>query len=141
MTAARNYGDEPSFADMIRADRFAAVKSAATEQRTTTATRELFALTWPECFANKGKAKWPIKIGIDRDIKNAMPELSLAQIRAALADYCGGPTYHRAILSRSGRIDLHGKYAGIVRESDVQYAQSRIDKINAKHAKQKGGEA
>lgn len=130
-----NYGDEPSFAEMIAADRFAAVKASALQDRSASATRELLALSFPKCFAAKGAKKWPIKVGIDRDIKAALPELSRKQIKRALADYCGGPTYHRAILTRCGRVDLAGKYAGIVREQDVTFAQTRLDQMAARREK------
>lgn len=129
-----NYGDEPSFEDITRAEHFAAAKHAALDERSAAATRELLALSFPKCFAGKGAKKWPIKIGIDRDIKAALPDLSRKQIRRALADYCSGPTYLKAILTRCGRVDLDGKYAGIVREHDVAFAQARLDRFKQRCA-------
>lgn len=129
-----NRGDEPTFEETIKAERFAAVKHAALDTGCTRATRELLALSFPNCFAGKGEKKWPIKIGIDRDIKAALPDLSRKQIRRALKDYCSGPTYHRAILTRCGRVDLKGNYAGIVRDHDVTFAQARLDHINRRRA-------
>jgi len=125
----------PTAEEMMQADKFTSVKHTALENRDGASTRELLAISFPKCFAGKGEQKWPIKIGIDRDIKAAMPELSRNQIRRALGDYCGGPTYHRAILTKCGRVDLQGKYAGIVREHDVTFAQARLDQINRKNSK------
>jgi sRNA-binding protein len=133
----RTANTDPGIDALFAAEHFTAAKQAALTERSAGATRELLALTFPKCFAGKGEAKWPLKIGIDRDIKAAMPELSRKQIERALADYCGGPTYHRAMLERLGRIDLHGRYAGIVDANAVSFAAARLEAINAKHAKAK----
>ncbi|HRF08534.1 MAG TPA: ProQ/FINO family protein [Xanthobacteraceae bacterium] len=126
---------DPGIDALFAADRFNAAKHAALAERSGGNTRELLALAFPKCFTGKGAAKWPLKIGIDRDIKAALPEFSRKQIKRALADYCGGPTYHRAILARLGRIDLFGRYAGIVDDNAVKFATARLKQINAKHRK------
>jgi len=129
-----NFGDEPSFADMARAEKFAAAKHAALEEKTACATRELLSLAFPRCFAGKGEDKTPVKIGIAADIRKRLPDLSRKQIRRALGDYCSGPSYHRGMLSAHHRVDLDGSEAGDISDNARQFARNCLERIKTKRA-------
>lgn len=84
--------------------------------------RTLFAMKFPRCFTLKGRGfKLPLKVGIMADLVKAFPELDPKLIGAALADYCSGPVYTKAITPGTKRVDLNGIHVGIVTEEDSKF--------------------
>lgn len=98
--------------------------------------RTAVVLEFPNCFVPKGAPKRPLKIGIIKDLlaagREAFPGLSVRLIKAFLADYCGGPNYHKAMVPGAIRVDLNGSFAGIVDGAAVAFAQRRAAEIKAK---------
>ncbi len=79
-------------------------KQARTEcQRRTRATRIALQRRWPAIFAGPKKPKRPLARGIDKQIARAAPDLSRGDIRLALQDYTGGPSYLRACVADATR--------------------------------------
>ena len=92
--------------------------------------RTLLTERFPLCFMPKGAAKHPLKVGIKRDIERRCTDLTRRQIFLALADYCGGPTYQRALAERRDRVDLDGKvtYPG-VSEQQAAFARECLKRL------------
>jgi sRNA-binding protein len=61
----------------------------------------------------------PLKIGIHRDVKAAMPELSMTRIRRALGAHTRQDAYRQALVPGRQRFDLEGKPAGVVTEKEA----------------------
>jgi ProP effector len=61
----------------------------------------------------------PLKIGIHRDIKAAMPELSMTRIRRALGAHTRQHAYRLALVPGRQRFDLEGHPAGVVTEAEA----------------------
>jgi hypothetical protein len=98
----------------------------------TTRIRERLVREFPHVFQPKGWAKPPLKVGIHRDILERLPDLFTHQVRAALRDYTGGPTYLRGLKAGALRFDLDGKWAGNVTEDEAKSAKQRLDEITSK---------
>lgn len=99
-------------------------------------TREMLVASFPNCFMPKGADKLPLKIGINKDIIQAIPEIGFKNLTEALIDYTGGPSYLAAMRSGASRYDLDGKPCGIVREVDAEHAAERMKGVarwRAKH--------
>jgi sRNA-binding protein len=76
--------------------------------------RALLAERFPKCFAAKGQAKRPLKIGIHADIRKAAPDISIKELNRGLFDYTAGPRYLEAMTGGAVRVDLDGNDAGTV---------------------------
>jgi ProP effector len=98
--------------------------------------RKLLAKRFPQCFKAFGQPKLPLKIGIDRDIIAAAPELRYRNILYAIADYTSGSSYLRTLIEGAARIDLNGDAAGIVTAAQEHYAQGRLAKRARASSKQ-----
>jgi len=98
--------------------------------------RAAVVLQFPNCFVPKGAPKRPLKIGIVKDLlaagREAFPGLSVRLIKAFLADYCGGPNYHKAIVKGAIRVDLNGSFAGIVDAPSAAFSHRRLTEIKAR---------
>lgn len=89
-------------------------KRARYFDKITRETRALLVQNFPNCFMAKGQEKTPLKVGIERDIKAALPDLAWSRIRRALRDYTEGPTYFLNAKPGALRVGLDGTQAGMV---------------------------
>jgi hypothetical protein len=81
---------------------------------------------FPNCFKPFGQPKLPLKIGIDKDIIAAAPDLSGHNIRGTLGIYTRTPGYHKVLVEGAARIDLNGNPAGTVTEKEAQQAAQTL---------------
>lgn len=95
-------------------------------------TRDIFATLFPCCFAQKGKPKTPLKVGIWSDLKSELPEISSRLLRATLLDYTTGYRYHEAARSGAIRVGLDGSHCGVVDETSAAWHRSQIRYIKKK---------
>jgi sRNA-binding protein len=104
--------------------------------------REILVQRFPLCFAPKGEAKRPLKIGIGFDVQFAIPELSSYSVNIALEDYTNGRTYCAAIIAGNVRFDLQGNECGFVSETEANHCKRRLESYEREAAlHQKGSEA
>lgn len=89
--------------------------------------RALLAERYPDVFATLPKR--PLALGINREIKRAMPELSNTLIRIALQDFTYGPRYWAATVEGAPRINLLGQAVSVVGERAAAYALDRLSKV------------
>jgi ProP effector len=82
--------------------------------------------TFPKCFWVWESCRRPLKIGIDRDIRERLNTLSPAALSAALQFYCNNPGYRRRILKGAWRIDLDGRPAGSVTAEQEASAKAQL---------------
>jgi ProP effector len=78
----------------------------------------IFVAVFPPFAANL-----PLKIGIHRDIKAVMPELSMTKIRKALGAHTRQPGYRQALVPGRQRFDLEGQPAGVVTDAEAPKQQ------------------
>lgn len=97
-------------------------------------TRAILVARFPECFMRKGKAKLPLKIGIDRDLAEQCQDIAAAHIRIAMKDYCGGPKYLKAMVEGARRVALDGSDAGFVTADAARAAVFVLDGVNKRIA-------
>lgn len=84
---------------------------------------------FPKAFCPKGAQKVPLKIGINRDIKAAWPEVSSKHLRMAMFDYTRGFKYVANMKAGAERIDLDGQPAGAVSDDDAADAAEKLVKL------------
>ncbi len=98
--------------------------------------RTALCLAFPACFAPKGEAKKPLKIGVTKDLlvyaRQHFPALSRRLITATIRDYCGGVHYLKAITKGAVRVDLDGNFAGFVSKAEADYSAAEIIRIKSK---------
>ena len=92
-------------------------------------TRPILAERFPLAFAAKGSPKRPLKLGIDKDVIAACPDLTGKQINAAIADYCYGPRYWIAQIEGRPRVDLAGNLDGVVTAEQAKHAADGLAKF------------
>lgn len=92
--------------------------------------RARLAEAFPACFAPKARQKLPLAIGIRSEIREKLPTLSVAKLKAALKDYTSGPTYLRNVTAGADRIGLDGEPSGTVTEEQAEHAAQRLAKLN-----------
>lgn len=97
-------------------------------------TRVLLVSRFPKCFMPKGKAKLPLKIGIDKDLAEQCPDILAVHIRIAMRDYCGGPRYLREMVEGARRVALDGSDAGFVTKDAARAAVFMLDGVNKRIA-------
>lgn len=110
-------------------------QARAERQRRTRATRIALQRRWPDIFAAPKKPKRPLARGIDKQIARAAPDLSRGDIRLALQDYTGGPSYLRACVVGAARIGLDGEPAGFVAVGEAEHAARRALSIERQRAR------
>src|SRR5437867_11604080 len=93
-------------------------------------TLAILAETFPQAFALKGRRR-PLKIGIDRDLLHAAPDLAAGMIKQALRLYVGAPQYQRALVDGAERIDLTGAPVGAVSAQEAATAKAARERQNA----------
>ncbi len=126
---ARHYeSSEPLTVDEFRAISAAEVAREAASYFRLTAkdTRALLVEMFPACIQPQGAPKLPLKIGIDKDIRAAAPQIGGKALWIALQDYTGGKTYQRALVAGAARIGLDGQPAGVVTEQEAAHARHRL---------------
>jgi ProP effector len=93
-------------------------------------TLAILAERFPLAFALKGRRR-PLKIGIDRDLSEAAPDLSPPVIKQALRLYVGAASYGRALVEGAERIDLAGAPAGVVSTAAAATAKAKAAQLKA----------
>lgn len=86
----------------------------------------------PTTFAPRGKACWPLKIGIDKDIVIELPDATREDISRFLRVYTNNRRYWRALKEGAPRLAIDGQPAGEVSARDAEYAARMIAKDDAK---------
>lgn len=82
---------------------------------------------FPLAFARlSARTRWPLKVGIHKDIAAALPELGAEDIGRAMRFYVTGIEYLRVCTEGAARIDLDGEPAGNVSASEARGAQSLL---------------
>jgi len=87
-------------------------------------TRELLVTMFPKCFMPRGADKFPLKIGIHKDIVGK--GISRNKLRIALRDYTRGWKYRQALVCGADRVDLDGNPSGKVTEAQAEIANKII---------------
>ena len=84
----------------------------------------------------------PLKIGIDRDIRERCPDVSLRTRNESLRRYVGQPSYLR-LMTKPGavRADLDGNPAGIISEDQARNADERLAQLAERKKRRDGGKA
>jgi sRNA-binding protein len=78
---------------------------------------------WPDSFG----ALRPLKVGIDRDVRAALPELSRTAISRAMNRYTRNPAYLAALAAPGAvRVDLDGAVVEAVADEDREHAVERL---------------
>lgn len=85
-------------------------------------TREILASTFPNAFSHRGEVKKPLKVGIYKDIRQALPHLRALQVGLALADYTRGAGYMVLMVEGAARVDLSGAPCGAVTKEHAEQA-------------------
>ena len=86
----------------------------------------LLADLFPKCFFVYGRRRRPLRLGIDKDIADALG--SDAGIKAALRLYVSNYEYRRKLKTGAPRIDLDGNAAGTVSAEEAQFAEKLVAK-------------
>ena len=94
------------------------------------ANRERFVQRFPACFADKDGDFQPLAIGIDKQLREAMPELLDCSLVYFLSWYTRQPRYLRASAEPGARrVNLDGSDAGPVSEADRDHAQRQLEQM------------
>lgn len=98
---------------------------------------------FPQAFFTDPEAIRPLKIGIDQDLRSALPEMDSRLLRHALAHYTRRPAYLKALAQGLARVDLAGLPVAAVTDEQRAHARTQrkaqIERIKAKgHAIGKG---
>ena len=101
-----------------------------TESKIAETKRILTELTerWPGVFNVKQPV--PLAIGIDGELLAAMPEITNAQLRRVLAQWCNRPCYLRALIAGGDRHGLEG-VQGTVAEDAAKRAMAQMEALTA----------
>ena len=100
--------------------------------------RELLVQLFPLAFAGCDKPRQPLAVGIDRQIREAMPEALQCSLSYVLRWYTSKPRYLRALAQPGARrVNLDGSDAGPVSEHDRAGAQARLDHLARQAAAKK----
>jgi len=76
---------------------------------------------FPACFKVSGP-RLPLKIGVDRDVISAAPDLNADDVRWAIRNYVSSATYSQAMVEGATRFDLNGASVGVVTASQAKWA-------------------
>ena len=80
----------------------------------------------PTTFAPRGKACWPLKIGIHEDIGADLPDATRDDISRFLRVYTNNRRYWRSLKEGAPRLAIDGQPAGEVSTRDAEYAARMI---------------
>jgi hypothetical protein len=93
--------------------------------------RDQLAAAFPACFVGgKGKAKRPLKIGIERDILQRL-NVDPRTLSLALHDYTGGQSYLAACVQGAARVGLDGVVCGEVTCQQAKRSSGRLARRRA----------
>ena len=90
------------------------------------ATRRAMLKRWPNCFSGYMRPKMPLKVGIDKDILAADPELDTEIVKLVLRIYVTHETYREVMIEGAGRVDLDGNPAGVVTKSQAELSAMKL---------------
>jgi ProQ/FINO family len=91
--------------------------------------RRTLAKRFPRCFCDFGQPRRPLKIGIFADIIERASDIERHDLINALADYCGGGSYHAACVEGAERVDLDGNVTGIVTKGEAAHSARKLRKL------------
>jgi ProP effector len=91
-----------------------------------TATRRALLNRWPNCFKGYTRPKLPLKVGIDKDILAADPELDTEIVKLVLRIYVSHENYREVMIEGAGRVDLDGNPAGVVTKSQAEWSAMKL---------------
>lgn len=95
------------------ADRMAALQAAATE-------------AFPEIFDPRDPK--PLAVGVHRQLKDALSDISMTQIRAFLRQWTRRPAYLKAIVEGEQRLDLNAQTTEQIDPDHQRQAKEKLDK-------------
>ena len=97
-------------------------------------TLDLLRTRYPQCFNSEDPR--PLKVGISRDLRDALPEevSSPIHLHDVLAVYVGHPQYLERVKAGAVRIDLEGNPAGVVQPDEAEYAAKRLERLAVANA-------
>ena len=90
------------------------------------ATRRAMLKRWPNCFSGYMRPKKSLKVGIDKDILAADPELDTEIVKLVLRIYVTDETYREVMIEGAGRVDLDGNPAGVVTKSQAELSAMKL---------------
>jgi ProP effector len=95
-------------------------------------TRRELVVRFPACFKAFNAVKIPLKIGIDKDVIAAAPDLDAKLIKTAIAAYCNSGGYPERVVAGAARFDLQGQPCGVVAAHEVRGRHSVVRKEETK---------
>ncbi|HWZ08222.1 MAG TPA: ProQ/FINO family protein, partial [Bradyrhizobium sp.] len=72
------------------------------------------------------RPKKPLKVGIDKDILAADPELDAEIVKLVLRIYVTHETYRKVMIEGARRVDLDGNPAGFVTKSQAELSAMKL---------------
>ena len=103
-----------------------AEKAGRSRRAAIAATRRTLLKRWPNCFSGCMRPKKPLKVGIDKDIIAADPELDTEIVKLVLRIYVTHETYREVMIEGAGRVDLDGNPAGVVTKSQAELSAMKL---------------
>ena len=97
------------------------------------ATRRALLKRWPNCFSGYMRPKKPLKVGIDKAILAADPELDIEIVKLVLRIYVAHETYRKVMIEGAGRVDLDGNPAGFVSKSSGRIVRHEVEAEGEEH--------
>jgi sRNA-binding protein len=95
---------------------------------------------YPAAIAPRNHApRHPLKIGVDQDIRELYPDVSLKVRRAFIRGYVRQIGYFRLLIAGTARVGLDGMPAGLVTEDQAQNAAEQLAQLGARKKRQDGG--
>ena len=83
--------------------------------------QETLAERFPACFKVSGP-RLPLRVGIDKDVISAAPDLNEGDVRWGIKVYVREPAYLQMMIAGAVRVDLDGHPAGVVTENEARWA-------------------
>src|SRR5712664_3126660 len=83
--------------------------------------QETLAERFPACFKASGP-RLPLRVGIDKDVISAAPDLNEGDVRWGIKVYVREPAYLQMMIAGAVRVDLDGHPAGVVTENEARWA-------------------
>jgi ProP effector len=91
---------------------------------------------FPLAFAPlNARVRRPLKIGIDGDLRAALPDVDPVMIGRALGFYCSGGEYRHACTEGAERVDLNGNPCGAITADEAEYAKQLLAGRRKHHSK------
>jgi ProP effector len=91
---------------------------------------------FPRTFVCYEGRRWPLKVGITKDLERALgTEVDGKLLRQALSYYTLSDGYLKSQRPGAPRLDLDGNAAGVVTSQEARYARGTLAKIKAQRKK------